>query len=344
MPKYLTLTSLLAIGAPAACDTETEVVDTQVFEACVEQEFTITAPSPQLPWTPLAIELVSEKLNDGVYVFYDNNAASYEPQGLPLATSGGFVIGDDGVLLIETMINRQLFCQVVDLIRAETDKPVLYAINTSGHGDHSYGNMFLPPEVKIVQHERTAAFIAEHFAEDLAFMKANFGEDQGLEELVATPADIEVSNAGWSIDLGGIEVEANYHGFGQTEGDLFVYLPEEKVLWTGNPVVGTAPVIPWLLDGRTQDAKATLDAVQETLAADAIVVPGHGSPMSRAGLDFTRSYLDTLIRETQQAIDAGKSLDETVAAVTMEAFQGYALWDWVHSQVNVPATYADLSN
>jgi len=41
----------------------------------------------------------------------------------PLATSSGFVIGDDGVLIVDTMINRQLLCQVVDLVREQTTSP-----------------------------------------------------------------------------------------------------------------------------------------------------------------------------------------------------------------------------
>jgi hypothetical protein len=66
-------------------------------------------------------------------------------------------------LSLTLAINRRLLCQVYELVRAETDLPVLYAINTSHHGDHSYGNAFLPDEVQVVQHERTADFIGEFF-------------------------------------------------------------------------------------------------------------------------------------------------------------------------------------
>jgi glyoxylase-like metal-dependent hydrolase (beta-lactamase superfamily II) len=314
----------------------------QAFDAC-EVDFTITEPNPNYVWTPNAIQLVSEEVAPGVFAVYDDNAASYGPAGIPLATSGGFVIGEDGVALVDTMINRQLFCQLVDLVREQTDKPVLYAINTSYHGDHSYGNDFLPDEVEVVQHERTAEYISQYFEEDIAFMEANFGDDQGLDELSAVAPDIAVTDDGWSADLGGLTVEARYHGFGQTVGDLFVYVPEAQVMWTGNPLIAEAPAIPWLLDGKAAEVSATLASVRDSLPSAAVVVPGHGRPVEVGTFDFSVGYLDALIDDVQASVDDGLDVDQTAAAVTLPDYQGYALWDWVHSVVNVPNTHAELS-
>ncbi|MBK8264777.1 MAG: MBL fold metallo-hydrolase [Nannocystis sp.] len=339
--SILLLPLLSACTGSTAGSTAGDGEDAQAFPAC-DEEFTVTEANPTLPWTPDAITLTSRELAPGVFVVYDRNADEYGPAGIPLATSGGFVIGDDGVLLVETMINRQLFCQMIDLVRAQTDKPVLYAINTSYHGDHNFGNAYLPEEVAVVQHERTAAHIAAHFEADIAFMEAAFGADQGIAETARVDADILVSDAGWSVDLGGLEVEARYHGFGQTEGDLFVYVPAARVLWTGNPLIAEAPAIPWLLDGRATDVRATLAAVKASLPADAIVVPGHSHPLTSAGFDWSVDYLDTLVGEVQAALDGGETLEEAQASVTMDAFHGYALWDWIHTTINVPKTYSEL--
>ncbi len=321
----------------------TEGEDLQVFEACEGDRFELTDPNPNYVWTPNAIELVSEEVSDGVFAVYDSNAADYGPQGLPLATSAGFVIGNDGVALVETMINRQLFCQLIDLVQAETNLPVLYAVNTSYHGDHSYGNAFLPGDVQVVQHERTAGYIAEYFEEDIVFMEMNFGEDQGINEIVPVVPDIAVTDEGWSADLGGLTIAARYHGFGQTPGDLFVQVPEAEVLWTGNPLIAEAPAIPWLLDGQAGAVSTTLASVRDSLSEAAVVVPGHGRPVSLEAFDFSVGYLDALVAGVQTAVDDDLDVDATVAAVTLPDFQGYALWDWVHSVVNVPNTYAELS-
>lgn len=314
----------------------------QTVPAC-DQSFEVTEPNPNYVWTPNAIELVAEEVADGVFAVYDSNAAEYGPQGFPLATSGGFVIGDDGVALVETMINRQLFCQLIDLVQAETDKPILYAFNTSYHGDHSYGNAFLPDGAQVVQHERTADYIAEYFEDDVAFMEMNFGGDQGLDEIVPIIPDVEVTDEGWSVDLGGKTIEAQYHGFGQTPGDLFVFVPEGNVLWTGNPLIAEAPAIPWLLDGRAGDVSQTLADVRDSLPSGATVVPGHGRPVAPEAFDFSVGYLDALVAGVQTAVDDGLDVDATVEAVTLPDYQGYALWDWVHSIVNVPTTHAELS-
>ncbi|MFN3199497.1 MAG: MBL fold metallo-hydrolase [Bradymonadia bacterium] len=332
-----------SVGCSGNSESTKGEVAVQQFAAC-KAEFQITEPVAGRPWTPNAIKLVSKALSPGVFVVYDEGAPNLGPQGIPLATSAGFVIGEDGVVLIETMINRQLFCQLIDLVRAETDKPLLYAINTSHHGDHSYGNAFLPEGVQVVQHRGTVDFITdpEAFAGDVAFMEANFGDDQGIDEVTAVRADVIVEDSGWSVDIGGRTVEALYLGFGQTHGDLFVYVPEANVVWTGNPIVARAPALPWLLDGHAKEVRETLIGLRDRFPG-ATIIPGHDEPRVVSDLDFAIEYLGVMIDEVQSAVDGAKTLEETVASVTMERFQGYALWDWVHSVVNVPATYNELS-
>jgi cyclase len=319
-------------GEPAA---------TQSFRAC-EQAYTFVEADPAYPWTPNAIRLVSQELGPGVFAILDDKADEYAPAGRPLATSGGFVIGQDGVLMVESMINRQLFCQAIALVQAETDLPIRYVVNTSSHGDHNFGNSFLPDDVLVVQHENTADYIDAHFEEDVAFMEANFGADQGIDEIEPRAADVRVGDDGWSVDLGGISVEARHYGFAQTPGDLFVYVPERKVLWTGNAFLAEAPGVPWLLAGNARAAETTLAAVQDSLPSDAIVVPGHGRPRPPAAMDFHIDYLRALIAGVEAALADGLDVAATVERVQLPEFQGYALWGWIHDQVNVPNTYAEL--
>lgn len=335
-PAALMLTALVC-----GCGSDDKEPAVQTFAACTSEAM-LSEPDPSRPWTPNAVTLVSRELSPGVFVVYDADAETKGPAGQASATSGGFVIGEDGVLLIETMINRQLFCQFVGLVREKTARPILYAVNTSHHGDHSYGNVFLPDEVKVVQHQRTIDFITDpaSFAADVAFMQANFGADQGLDEIRAVRADIAVGDEGWSVDLGGRVVEARYLGFGQTDGDLFVHVVDANVLFTGNPVIARAPAIPWLLDGHAAEVRETLARVREAFAG-ATIVPGHDLPVSASELDFSIAYLDTMMTEVGAQRAMGATVEETVAAVTMVPFQGYALWGWVHAVVNVPKTYAE---
>ncbi len=296
-------------------------------------------------WDGNKVELVSEKLADGVFAYYASDAKELEKQGKPVATSGGFIAGAKGVLIIDTMLNKRLNTQVQNMVRNETGKPIIFAVNTSYHGDHSYGNMYLPKDTVVIQHIHTKRYIDEHFKADTEFMIQYFGKGRGIEEIVPHTGDILVSEGGKiTLDLGGKLVDVIDFGFAQAGGDLFVWDPEAKVLWTGNAIIAVKPSLPWLLDGHLLEILETLKKVYAFLSKDARVVPGHGSVMGREDIQWHIDYLDNLKKQVQAAIDDGLTLEETVERVKMPEFSGYALFGWVHPSMNVPAAYKELSH
>ncbi len=295
-------------------------------------------------WDGNTVELVSEQLTDGVYAYYPSDAKELESQGRPVATSGGFVVGDNGVLMVDTMLNQRLNAQARQLIAEVTDKPIVYAVNTSFHGDHSYGNMYLPEGTLVIQHSHAKDYINEHFEADTQFMIQNFGEGRGIEEIVPRTGDLLIPTGGsLSVDLGGKTVQIIDFGFAQTGGDLFVWEPQAKVMWSGNPIITIKPSLPWLLDGHLLETLDTLAKVYEFLPTDARIVPGHGSVMGREDIKWHIDYLEAVKTGVQVAIKEGLTLEETVAKVTLPDFAGYALFGWVHPGLNVPAAYKDLS-
>ena len=303
-----------------------------------------TAYANEPVWDGNKVEMVSEKLGDGVFAFYPSDAKELEKQGKPVATSGGFIVGDKGVLIIDTMLNKRLNKQVQHMVKQKAGKPIVYAVNTSFHGDHSYGNMYLPKETTIIQHSYTKAYINGHFEDDTKFMIHNFGTGRGIEEIKPEAADILVAEGGTiTVDLGGKSVDIIDFGFAQTGGDLFVWEPESKVIWTGNAIVAVKPSLPWLLGGNLVETLETLKKVYAFLPADARVVPGHGSVIGREDIKWHIDYLDTIKTQVQAAINDGLTLEQTVERVKMPEFGGYALFGWVHPGLNVPAAYKDLS-
>jgi glyoxylase-like metal-dependent hydrolase (beta-lactamase superfamily II) len=303
---------------------------------------TVSAEEPI--WDGNTVVLTSEKLDNGVYAYYSREAKAKESKGIPVATSGGFVVGEEGVLVIDTMLNKRLYEQVEKLITDTTSKPIIYAVNTSFHGDHSYGNMHLPKDTRIIQHEVTKQYIGTHFEGDTQFMMQNFGEGRGIEEIKPVVADVLIPKGGkLTLDLGGISVEIMDFGFAQTGGDLFIWEPESKVMWTGNPIITVKPSLPWLLDGHLVETLSSLQKVYDFLPEDARVVPGHGSVMAKKDLKWHIDYLATVKKEVEAAIAEGLTLEQTVERVKMPEFEGYALHGWVHPGLNVPAAYKDLS-
>ncbi|MGE0331592.1 MAG: MBL fold metallo-hydrolase [Ramlibacter sp.] len=307
--------------------------------------FSVTTHAAQPIWDGNKVQMRSQQLAPGVYAHLAADAAELNAKGGAAATSGGLIVGTRGAMLIETMLNRRLHEQVRAFAKHKAaGLPLLYAVNTSSHGDHSFGNMFLPNETRLIQHEQTTRFIKDHLEKDKAFMLQHFGKGRGIEPIRAREPDIVVPAGGKLIlDLGGRQAEIHDFGFAQTGGDLFVWDPQSRTMWAGNPVIAGKPALPWLLDGRLVQTLATLQKVYDFLPPDSTIVPGHGVPIPREGLVWHLDYLKAVHSAVKDAVARGLSLEQTVAEVKMPEFRGYRLFDWVHPGLNVPAAYKDLA-
>lgn len=295
-------------------------------------------------WDANTVKLERTTLGSGVYAMVPAGAADQAPRGVPLATTSGIVVGARASLVVDTMLNARLASVVLDEVRRLTGGVPTYAVNTSYHGDHSFGNAHFPASTVIIQHEATQAYVAAHFEADVKFMLGAFGKGRGIETARARTGDILVPKDGaLRLDLGGQTVEIRDFGFAQTGGDLWIWVPRDKVLFTGNPVIAESPAIPWLLDGHLQDTLDTLTRVRAFLPADATLVPGHGRPVSVAALDWHIQYLVALRDQTRAAIAKGVTLEQAPAQVEVSAARPYAIYDWVHKQINVPAAFKELS-
>ena len=312
-----------------------------VLALAISASFTTLAAEPI--WDGNKVEMTEQRVADGVYAYYAKDAAKLNASGGAAATSAGLVVGTRAAVLIDTMLNQRLNAQLVSHAKKAGAPVVTYAINTSAHGDHSYGNMYLPASTRIVQHANTRNYIAAHIEDDKAFMLKNFGAGRGIEPIKARAADIVVPAGGkLTLDLGGKTVDVIDFGFAQTGGDLFVWEPSSKTLYAGNAIIASKPALPWLLDGHLVATLDTLRKVHAFLPADARIIPGHGVAMTRDDLNWHIDYLATVKSKVEDAVKRGLTLEQTVKEVAMPEFTGYVLFPWVHSGLNVPAAYKDL--
>lgn len=330
MKSYSTLAGLFMLGMLA-------------FAHCANAQFPMP---PHVPiWDANNVELKLHKLADDTYAILPSTVQEQTTQGIPQATSGGFVVGDKGVLLIETFLSKRLFDQQLKLVRSVTDKPILYAVNTSDHGDHCFTNYLLPASTIIVQNELAKKSLSENFDSIKKFMIMLFGAGRGIEEAVYRPADITVAkDNSLTIDLGkNKQIVLMNDGTAQSPADLFIWMPATKVFWAGNPFIAESPAIPWLFDGYFLEPVNNLKKVFDFLPDDAIVVPGHGRITTKAGIQYTIDYVSALQENVSQAVAKGLSLEETKKTVTMKEYdKGYALFHWLHFNFNVPNAYKDI--
>lgn len=205
---------------------------------------------------------------------------------------------NDGLLLVDSKLTNE-FDKAVQLLRTVTDKPIRYLVNTHFHADHTGGNTgFAGLGAQIIATSNTRARLSKT-------------QETGLP--VITFDDH------MDIYFGGKTLRLYYYGGGHTDGDLVIYIPEEKVVMTGDLFAGWGPSIR-LIDynggGSLAQWPATLDKVM-ALDFDA-VIPGHSGVTDRAHvkayIDENRRMLD-LIRMLKAA---GKDAMAITSAVQME--------------------------
>ncbi len=292
------------------------------------------------PLHPGEVQLETRRLGAGVYALLSNQ---------PPVDNSGFVVGERGVLVIDAHINGAMARQIQDAVRAVTDKPILYLVNTNAHGDHTFGNSAFPAETRIVAHRATAAAMRGFEAEKRALLPAVGGDAAVFADVELRLPDVTFEDS-LRIDLGGRVVELHHFGQGNTAGDTVVYLPEVKAAWTGNLVLG-AGTIPWAIEGDTGAYLETLAAMKARLDIETII-PGHVLTASGTILGVYLQYLGDHIDAVRAAVRAGKSLEQTLAGLPLDeaylpsadsplapaspVFQGFHLW-------NVKKTYLELT-
>lgn len=303
---------------------------------------------PEVPiWDANKVTLQLHKISDNVYAVSPSTTETETTKGIPQATSAGFIVGDKGVLLIETMLSKRLYDQLYKLIRSVTPKPIVYAVNTSDHGDHCFGNYLMPKETILIQNEFCKENLAKNYDGIKQFMIMLFGKDRGIEQSVYRPADLTIAlNQSIKLDLGGGKiVEIINTGTAQSPADLFVYLKDsdKNVLWAGNPFIAESPAIPWLFDGYFLEPVKNLQKIYDMIGDNDVVVPGHGRITNKKGIKFTIDYVNALKQNVEAAVQKGETLDQVKASVTMKEFdKGYVLFNWLHYNFNLQNAYNDI--
>ncbi|SHH66354.1 MBL fold metallo-hydrolase [Flavobacterium defluvii] len=298
-------------------------------------------------WDANKVTLKLHKISENIYVVSPSTVETETTKGIAQATSAGFIVGEKGVLVIETLLSKRLYDQFFKLIRSVTNKPIVYAINTSDHGDHCFGNYLLPKETIIIQNEFCKENLSKNYENIKQFMIMLFGKERGIEESVYRPADITIAiNQNMKIDMGrGNIVEVINVGTAQSPADLFVYLksPAGNVLWAGNPFIAESPTIPWLFDGYFLEPVNNLNKIYNMIGDNDIVVPGHGRITNKAGIKYTIDYVEALKANVENAVKKGLTLEETKTEVKMKEFdKGYELFNWLHFNFNIPNAYKDI--
>jgi glyoxylase-like metal-dependent hydrolase (beta-lactamase superfamily II) len=253
------------------------------------------------------------------------HAYAYTAEGDP---NTGIIVGDDAVLVADTQATPAMAADVIRRIREVTDKPIRYVVLTHYHAVRVLGASAYQPQ-QILASQDTYDLIVERGEADKA---SEIGRFPRLFRNVETvppgltwPTMTFVGKM--TLWLGKLEVQLLQLGRGHTKGDTVVWLPQERVLLSGDLVEFDAT--PYAGDAYFQDWPKTLDAI--AALKPRALVPGRGPALVgedqvAAGLDSTRSFVSDLYANVKAGAAAGEDL-KSVYRRTYEALAPkYGKW------------------
>jgi cyclase len=285
-----------------------------------------------------------EALADGVYAAISRN----EEGGA--GGNAGFVDLGGEVLVFDASMLPQAARDLLAAVDALVGKPVRILVNSHYHSDHTYGNGVFPASTLIVAAPATRQVLVEEGAEGIEADKAELPgfldqlrkdlasapDDaarqviasriilhesliESIDEVVARPPDVTFEGR-MTFHGSARSAQLITYGLGHTEGDVFLYLPDDRIVFTGDLLFAKSH--PYLLDSAPE---AWRGALNKMLTFDfETVVPGHGEVTGADDIRAQRDYLDAIEALVQKVIAGGGTADDAAGlAVPPE----YAAWD-----------------
>lgn len=220
----------------------------------------------------------------------------------------GVVVGDDGLAVIDTRSTHREAQQLLDDLTTLSPKPVRWVINTHYHWDHVYGNAMFE-DAEIWGHELCRAALLE-VGEEMkasakAWLPAELHED--IDDVQIVPPQ-KVFSDRVSLDIGR-EVSMSYHGFGHTDSDIVVRVPDADVVFFGDLLEEGAP--PNFGDSYPVAWPLTLRLAAEGLSG--VAVPGHGDVVDDEYVSTQHSELVRVAELATSYVIGEQDLEEAAA-------------------------------
>ncbi|MBL8432223.1 MAG: MBL fold metallo-hydrolase [Dechloromonas sp.] len=240
---------------------------------------------------------------------------AYTAEGDP---NTGVIVGDAAVLICDALATPVMAQNLIAEIRRVTDKPIKYVVLSHYHAVRVLGASGYQAEgmQEIIASRGTWEMIVERGAQDMMSEYERFPRlFQNFESIPGLTWPTLVFKDEMTLWMGGdLEVKIMHPGMGHTRGDTVVWIPSEKVLFSGDLVEADAAC--YTGDAQLAEWPATLAALA-ALGAEKLV-PGRGPALVGAarvaeGLAYTRDFVSTLLNAAKEAVARGMNLKQAMA-------------------------------
>ena len=265
-----------------------------------------------------ALEVRFDPVAPNVYAHIgDKGPRSIDNEGLN--ANVGLVVTNRGAVLIDSGSTFEVARAIDAAVKRVTGQPVRWVINTGGQDHRWLGNGYFKARgAEVIAHASAPADMQARGGDQLAALRALLGTR--VEGTVAVMPTRLVNGLDAQLNLGGMAfVQFKHRGGGHTPGDMMVWLPSSKVLFTGD-IVYTDRLLAILPVSNTRAWLDSFAAVEQLTPLR--IVPGHGDVTSLArARAHTHDYLAALRAHAQRAVDEGIDIDVAVKAFDSKPFQ-----------------------
>lgn len=275
------------------------------FRACVLSLFALLPA--RAAETPVVMPV--ERVATNIYVVVAPTGALPDARNKGWVANSAFVVGRDGVLVIDTGASGLIGHGLQAAIASVTDLPVRWIVLTHGHADHVLGTAVLATaKTEIWSSAATRERIERDGAAWVERLQRQTGGASGRSTVVVPTHVVE---AWTSVSFGDIRVDLRPVAAAHAPGDLMVWLPKNKILFSGDVVsVERTPV---LADARVQPWIAALKEIEDLGAPT--VIPGHGPVGSGIAVRRQRAYLEDLWKVVEEGQAGGQTSHDLVPRV-----------------------------
>jgi cyclase len=271
------------------------------------------APDPRFP-NPPTWERELKELAPNVYGYFQGGGPGRNNVSI---SDAGVIVGDEGVMVIDTTSAPLHAKDFIAAIRKVTDKPFRHVINTHHHGDHINGNQFFEA-AEIIGHPYCRNEVLKIAATGPALWARREGWADGTEprKILAPTTTFDGT---MTYHYGRNVVELRPMLPAHTYGDIVVYLPQHRILFAGD--IAFFYVAPFCQNAHPSNWIEICKQIEKMDVET--IVPGHGPIGGKSELALMRGYLELLKSEARKRYDAKMSAGAAAAEIRLGQYDNW---------------------